>query len=212
LPFSLSGARRLFERGGVNRKTVLVSAMVFLTLLVILFLGYFPLVFSPRVLFFPLLMLFPLSCVGFSKFYERASRPLIFLIYFSFFGFFAWSGSTPQREIRPDTLHAADVLGEFLGLHPEGRVLVEKKDLGWAVLWGLNDGDSRIVFDRKGMRSPKRFLNETWLQKKLKKESGFACVMSSSKKGRSVFENVRPALWRNYWNEGKYLMVCSTKP
>ncbi|HLG18953.1 MAG TPA: hypothetical protein VI895_03935 [Bdellovibrionota bacterium] len=206
-----SGLLRRHIRVALSLMVLVVIALSFLPLLTPLFrLSHYPLVFPERLILIPCTLLTGLAFIAADRWILQITRPLRMALLVSIGLIFCGLAAFPPAEVQPETIDAARQLNSILKtMTHEQRVLVERKDLGWTALWGLTNGDPRIVFDRPTLRTPppwkSRAESDWWGQ--------FPCVvctLSSSKNGAAAFRSLPPRTWKLRWSAGKYTLACLT--
>ncbi len=199
------------KRHTIQKCFFYATASIFLTHVMIVGVGFYPLVYSPRMWLLPLGVGFPLAVLGMSHFLARYPiwKPAILGLLF-LFGV-AGLMQSPNTEVKRETIKAAEVIKKVSQEYPSSsKTLAERADLGSYVLWGLTGKKANLIFDRVGMREEKLFSDPLWLQRRLRPNSFVSCLLSSSEKGKFVVEKVAPN-WEPRWREGKYFLACDPK-
>ncbi len=173
----------------------------------LLSIGYYPMVFPERALLTSAALFWILGFPCLVRIFARLSFPMLIAAGVGCMVVLAPFSFHPVSKVQEETLEAARVLGSLLPNLGTSTIVVERKDLGWTVLWGLNDGDPRIVFDRPDFTAPSAFASVEGIGEFLNRHSEAACVLSSSLTGRKTTAAARPA-WTVRWSAGKYDLRC----
>ena len=128
--------------------------------------------------------------------------------------------SRPPVEVKPETLRTAVRLRALLATLPDDRqILVQRADLGWTVLWGINDADPRIVFDRVrfaaagvkelGAEEPSPIADRESAARFFAYRPELACAVGVSKPGIVDMARAVPPSWSLRWSDEKYSLYCA---
>jgi hypothetical protein len=169
--------------------------------------GYYPLVFPERITLVPGVLLWLCAVPIWSPRAEKFSRPATALLVVGLLAVMARTTLNPEPEIKEETLRAARVLGSSLASLPSRTILVQRRDLGWTVLWGLNDGNERIVFDRPNLQAESPLGKPPGVLSLLRNHPDAACVLSATRQAQAAATEALPS-WRRAWADGKYALYC----
>ncbi len=164
-------------------------------------LGYYPMVYAYRATF---LLLFWIVFFGLylfvsgSLYVTKMNWVLMLGLLINFVLCFF-----PIREVRGETLELAKVIKK----NHERSVLLEKQDLGWTVVWGINADHRGLYFDRDYFNQRKRFTNPSWLKAKFDQYECFVAVSNEAKWLLIKLKNEKK-LNRLVHQDQKYLMLC----
>ncbi|MFH1018774.1 MAG: hypothetical protein V1798_11435 [Pseudomonadota bacterium] len=195
---------------GVRRAPLLIAwslwslANLFLPLISI---GYYPMVFPVRSLLTGAVLFWLLSFPSLSRILARLSPAMLAAVGIGGIAVLAPLSFRPLPEVKEETLSAARVLGSVLPELGASTLLLERRDLGWTVLWGLNNGDRRIIFDRRDFDVPSPLATVEGAMTFFAAHPEAACVLTASREGRNAAAAVRPE-WTPKWSDGKYTLSC----
>jgi hypothetical protein len=185
------------EASDIQVRTKRLMGWYVVSLLLPLFsIGYFQLVFLPRILFFPSTLLLLCAAPALDRVIQRSlSAPSRIFLFVGIGVVMISIAIRPLVDVKPETVEAARNLKLALRvLDPNDHILVEQRDLGWTALWGLNDADPRLVF------------SNTWSGPLSDRTR---CALMS---GRGRWFQFEKAIgWNKRWGAGKYRLYCSSE-